>query len=306
MKIKIEKNIELSPYSFYKVGGKADMFVQVSSSEELVEALEYAVKNSIPYIVIGSGSNILFSDRGLRGLVIRNMSSAIEMQGSGVLKAASGALIKRIMRFCLINSLSGAEFLTGVPGTLGGAVYGNAGACGGETSDILVSVEVFEPSSGLILKTKSELEFAYRSSRLQKRHSGAVVISAVLSLKILPRADIKNRMREVMSKRLLRHPSLLAQTCGCFFKNPSNLFKGGKISAGELLEISGAKNMSYGGARVSEKHCNFIVNGGGSSASDLIYFARQLQNEVKRKTGVILTNEVRIMPEYPPFDSLEL
>lgn len=302
----ILKNIDISKYSSFKTGGKADLFFYADTVEKLKSILSYVSKNNIPFFVMGGGTNILFSDKGLRGMLIVNASSEIELVESNI-KCSSGLKIETLMAFCLKYSMSGAEFLTGLPGTIGGAIYGNAGANGFEIANIIEEVELFSNEKGFFSIDSNDMAFSYRNSILKINEDKKIIaISAILNLKKGDISEIKSKMKKSMVVRVKNHPSKLVNSCGCFFKNPSQLFNGEKVSAGKLLDMIGAKNIRVGEACISKKHCNFLINESSCSSSDIIGLAKKLKEIVFENTGIILENEVRIISEKPPFLSIAL
>ena len=302
----ILKNINISNYSSFHTGGKADLFFYADTVEKLKSILSYVFKNSIPFFVVGGGTNILFSDKGLRGMLIVNASSEIELFESNI-KCSSGVKIENLMAFCLKHSMAGAEFLTGLPGTVGGAIYGNAGANGSEISNLVENVELFSKENGFFSLDSKDMSFSYRNSILKlNEFSKIIALSAKLKFKKGSLSEIKSKMKNSMVGRVKNHPSKLVNSCGCFFKNPSQLFNGDKVSAGKLLDMFGAKNMRVGGACVSKKHCNFLINESNSSSSDIFELAKKLKDVVFENTGIVLENEVRIISDEPPFLSIKL
>lgn len=302
----ILKNIDISNYSSFHTGGKADLFFYADTVEKLKSILSYVFKNSIPFFVVGGGTNILFSDKGLRGMLIVNASSEIELFESNI-KCSSGVKIENLMAFCLKHSMAGAEFLTGLPGTIGGAIYGNAGANGFEIANIIEEVELFSNEKGIFSCDAKCMNFSYRNSILKMNEDKKVIsISAKLNLNKGNIEEIKSKMKKSMVGRVKSHPSKLVNSCGCFFKNPSQLLNGERVSAGKLLDLVGAKNIRVGDACVSKKHCNFLINESNASSSDIIELAKKLKDIVFKNTGVVLENEVRIISEEPPFLSVNI
>lgn len=302
------RGVRTSSFSSYRTGGPADFFFEALTLDGLKSALEWAVSESVPYMVVGSATNVLFPDAGVRGLVIRNRVSSIENLGGGRLEVAGGTPIRAVSARCIRDSLGGAEFLTGLPGTVGGAVAGNAGAYGRSMSDLLESAVVFSRDGGLAEVNRVDMPFSYRSGFPAKSDPETVLLSVVMRLSPeASAADIKRLMREVMMPRVERHPSSSLASCGCFFKNPPGEGTDGRRrSAGAILDSCGARGMSCGGAVVSDMHCNFIVNRGGASSSDILSLARRMRDMVLEKTGVSLLNEVRIVPEKPPFVPMDI
>lgn len=303
----ILKNIDISKYSSFKTGGKADLFFYADTKERLRAILSYTAQKDIPIFVVGGATNILFSDRGLRGMLIVNASSEIDILENDDVACSSGVRIEKLMAFCLKNSLSGAEFLTGLPGTVGGAIYGNAGANGSEISNLVENVELFSKENGFFSLDSKDMSFSYRNSILKlNEFSKIIALSAKLKFKKGSLSEIKSKMKNSMVGRVKNHPSKLVNSCGCFFKNPSQLFNGDKVSAGKLLDMFGAKNMRVGGACVSKKHCNFLINESNCSSSDIFELAKKLKDVVFENTGIVLENEVRIISDEPPFLSIKL
>ncbi|MBR0518415.1 UDP-N-acetylmuramate dehydrogenase [bacterium] len=303
----ILKNIDISKYSSFKTGGKADLFFYADTTEKLKSILSYTSQKDIPFFVVGGGTNILFSDRGLRGMLIVNATSEIDLLDDNYLICSSGVKIEKLMSFCLKNGLSGAEFLTGLPGTIGGAIYGNAGANGSEISNLIENVELFSKDKGFFTLDSRGMSFSYRNSVLKANEiSKIIAISAKLKLNKGEIFEIKDKMRNSMVGRVKNHPSKLTKSCGCFFKNPSQLFNGEKVSAGKLLDMFGSKNIRVGNASVSKKHCNFLINESNCSSSDIFELAKKLKDVVFKNTGIILENEVRIISDEPPFLSIPL
>ncbi|HAL62814.1 MAG: UDP-N-acetylmuramate dehydrogenase [Firmicutes bacterium] len=282
------KNEPMKNHTSFKIGGIADEFCAPSSIEEIVECIKYAKKKNIPYFVIGNGSNILVSDKGIRGLVIKISGefSRYEICGD-IIKAQSGVLLSVLAKAAQKDSLSGMEFASGIPGTLGGAVYMNAGAYGGEMSDIVKSVTYLE--NGEIKKIENGFDFGYRKSLFAK--IGAVVLEAELQLKKGNTDEIKAKMEDYKVRRTEKQP-LNFPSAGSVFKRPEGHFAGG------LIEDAGLKGFETGGAKVSEKHAGFIINTGDATASDVLKLIKHIQKTVKEKYGVELETEVKLMGEF--------
>lgn len=284
-------NEPMSKHTSFRIGGNADCLVNSVSEDELAEVVRYCQSGSIPYYVMGNGSNILVGDNGIRGVVIKLSSGMSEAEVSGeYIKAQSGVLLSKLANTAMKNSLTGMEFAGGIPGTLGGGVFMNAGAYGGEMKDIVESVRYFNTADGSICTAdKSELDFGYRHSVFCG--SDNIILSATLKLCFGHAEEIKTRMSELAAKRKEKQP-LDMPSAGSTFKRPVGYF------AGKLIEDSGLKGYTVGGAAVSEKHSGFVVNKGGATARDVLNVISHVQSVVKDKFGVELEPEVRMIGEF--------
>ena len=281
-KIRYEKDMPLSRLSSFKIGGPADLFVMPESSDELKTVLCLAKEAGVKTLTVGNMSNLLFSDEGFRGAVITTKAmSGIKADGKCV-TADAGVSLSSLAGFCRKNSLSGAEFLYGIPGTVGGGVYMNAGAYGSSVSDILTSSVCLD---GEIFKTvpAPEHAFSYRESIYKKR--GGTIVSATFSLAFGDPDAILSTMEGFMSKRRASQP-LDKPSAGSVFKRPEGHF------AGKLIEDAGLKGTRIGGAAVSEKHAGFIVNTGGAASSDVKKLIELIKNRVFERFGVMLEEEI--------------
>lgn len=285
----ILKNELMKNHTSFKIGGPADEFCQVTSAEEIQELICYAKEKNIPYTIIGNGSNLLVSDKGIRGLVIKIAKGFDDTEVSGTkITASAGILLSKLAKVALANSLSGLEFASGIPGTLGGAVYMNAGAYDGEMRDVVKSVTYLEDGK---VKTadKEELGFGYRKSRFSD--SGCIILSAELELKAGDKDKIAGKMEDFKERRCSKQP-LSMPSAGSTFKRPEGYF------AGKLIEDSGLKGFGIGGAMVSEKHSGFVVNQGDATAEDVLKLIEYIQKTVKKKFGVTLDTEVKMLGEF--------
>lgn len=284
----IIKNELMKNHTSFKIGGTADEFCAPKSIEEIKECIEYAKEKNIPYFIVGNGSNILVSDKGIRGLVIEISGQFAKYEIKDcVIKAQSGALLSVLAKAAHKDSLSGMEFASGIPGTLGGAVYMNAGAYGGEMSNIVKSVTYLE--NGDIKRIESGFGFGYRKSLFADL--GAVVLEAEIQLKKGNPDEIKAKMEDYKERRTEKQP-LNFPSAGSVFKRPEGHF------AGRLIEDAGLKGFQIGGAKVSEKHAGFIINTGGATADDVLALIKHIQKTVKEKFDVWLETEVKIMGEF--------
>ncbi len=298
----IKHNIPLSLYTTYKTGGPADLFFEASTTGELEDILRYVNEKSIPFIFIGGGSNLLFNDSGLRGMAIKNSTGAISFNGTSV-AADTGTELRSLISACAQKGLGGLEFLAGIPGTVGGAIYGNAGAYGKSISDILKYVTVWSGGEKIRIE-RSRIDFSYRHSYFKK--NSAIILNAEIEAVKKDRTQIENEINMIIDERKTKHPDSSFGSCGCFFKNVKSADSDRRVAAGKLLQESGGAGQKIGGAFVFEKHCNFILNGGAAKSREIVELAKQLQKQAHEKTGVMLENEVQIIPESPPFKSIAI
>lgn len=281
-------NEPMSRHTTFRVGGPADLMYFPASSSQLVKALNAAEERQIPVLVMGNGSNMIVRDGGIRGLVIvlGERFSQISIEGE-ILSAQAGASMARVAAAAQAASLSGLEFISGIPGTLGGGCAMNAGAYGGQLSDVLVDAEVYRNGEIRTL-SREELQMGYRTT-LPLREGG-IVLSARFRLTPDDGEAIMARMKDLNARRRDKQP-LNFPSAGSTFKRPEGYF------AGALIEQAGLKGRTVGSAQVSEKHAGFIVNIGGATAKDITDLIALVQEEVRRASGVQLETEVRIIGE---------
>ena len=278
----------MSRHTTFRVGGPADVFFMPQSGEQVQKALEAAQAAGVPAYAVGNGSNLIVRDGGVRGLVIALGEGMSDITRDGnVVTAQAGASLARVAAFAQSEGLSGLEFASGIPGTLGGGCAMNAGAYVGQLSDALIDAEVLMDGAFRTLTVK-EMEMGYRTT-LPLR-AGGVVLSARFALTPDDPEAVASRMRELNARRRDKQP-LNYPSAGSTFKRPEGHF------AGALIEGAGLKGRSVGGAQVSEKHAGFIVNTGGATASDILALIRVVQDEVKARYGVELQTEVRVIGE---------
>lgn len=284
--VKIDEN--LSSYVNFKVGGPADILLIPEAKEQIKKSICICKENNIPVYVIGNGSNILVRDGGFRGVVISLKAVNNIAVNDERIEAECGAMLKAVSDKAMENSLTGFEFACGIPGTIGGAVFMNAGAYDGEISHVIESADVIDENCNVITLTNDELDFGYRSSLVMKK--GYTVLSAVFKLKKGHVKTIKELVDDLTNKRESKQP-LEYPSAGSTFKRPTGYF------AGKLIQDAGLKGYSIGGAAVSEKHSGFVINKGNATAKDITDLIKHIQNEVKKQFGVDLHTEVRIIGE---------
>ncbi len=293
----VRKGISLRHHSTFRIGGKADYFFAAGSARELADCLRFAHERKLPYYVIGRGTNILFDDDGFRGLIVKNEVRGIERKtGETRVRARSGTALEDLVAFCLEEGLEGLEFAAGIPGTVGGAVYGNAGAWGSSVGQRLVEGVLLDEAAGRLPAGNDFFRFGYRQSFLKTRH--LTLLEAVFELGKGDPALIRKRVEENLAKRKAPCPSEKMAYCGSFFKNPV-LPDGTKLAAGKLLEKVGAKELTSGAAAVYAGHANFIVNLGRAKAVDIMNLAREMRARVEREFGITLEKEIIYLPAKP-------
>ena len=275
----------MSRHTTFRVGGPADFFVTPKAKEEVRDVIRICKEAGMPYYIIGNGSNLLVSDAGYRGVIVQIYKEMNEVKVAGdLVKAQAGALLSGIAAKALGAELSGFEFASGIPGTIGGACVMNAGAYGGEMKDVLEFVTVLTGEGKIIELGRNELELGYRTSVIAKK--GYIVLGAVLKLERGDGEKIKTYMDELKEKRVTKQP-LEYPSAGSTFKRPEGYF------AGKLIEDAGLRGFQVGGAQVSEKHCGFVINRNHATAADIMELMRQVQIRVKENSGVDLEPEVK-------------
>ena len=285
----IVRDALMKNYTTFRIGGPADLLIQPSSEEELIRIAAYLRQKDISAVVLGNGSNVLVKDGGIRGVVIKigkNMGN-IRTEGEE-LTAEAGALLSAAAWAAADGGLTGMEFAAGIPGSVGGAVFMNAGAYGGEMSQIIVSCRALMPDGALREFSKEELKLGYRTSVFSQ--NGGIVTSCRMKLQAGDRETIYGYMRELAGRRTEKQP-LNLPSAGSTFKRPEGYF------AGKLIQDSGCRGLRVGGARISQKHAGFVVNEADASAEDVIRLIRLVQMRVRDCFGVDLEPEVRIIGE---------
>ena len=277
-------------HTTFRIGGPADLFVTPESGQAVSESIRICKETQTPYTVIGNGSNLLVCDAGYRGVIIQiglNLNQ-ISVNGEEI-RAQAGAMLSVIAKTALAKSLTGFEFASGIPGTLGGAVVMNAGAYGGEMKDVLTEVTVLTQEGEIRTIPAEKLELGYRTSLAAK--NGWIILEAVMKFQKGDAEAIRGRMEELKVQRVTKQP-LDLPSAGSTFKRPEGYF------AGKLIMDAGLRGFSVGGAQVSEKHCGFVVNKGGATAEDVRNLIRAVQKKVQEDTGVLLEPEVKFLGKF--------
>lgn len=286
-KMDIRLNESMSSHTSFRIGGPAEVMVFPKSSSELSEILKTAASIGVKPAILGAGTNVLAPDEGLPGLTVclKDSLDGMELLPEGRIRVAAGVTMTRAAVFAAVNGLGGMEFAHGIPGTVGGGVYMNAGAYGGEICDICESVDVMSLDGELTTLTAADMGFSYRHSCLED--NGGIVVSAVFRLTPKPESEIRSYMQELMTRRKTSQP-LDMPSAGSAFKRPV----GGYAAA--LIDQAGLKGYRVGGAGVSEKHAGFVVNLGGATAKDVRAVLSQVSDAVYAQSGIRLEPEVRI------------
>lgn len=303
--LKFEQNIPFSTLTTLQIGGPARLFITVHTEPELIEAIQYAKSQEFPFLVIGGGSNLLVNDSGVNCLIIKNEIEGITKVVRS-LKVKSGTILQHLVDYSIAHNLSGLQKLTGIPGTVGGAVFGNAGAYGQTISDYIREIKCLNRNGEIITFDKDECEFEYRESIFKK--NGSIIVEIWFKLDLGDSKKLRKEADEILKKRLVKYP--IGIRCpGSFFKNlvadnlPKEILKNipkekityGKISAGYLLEEVGAQGQILNGIEIANYHANLFVNKGGGKTSDFYHLAKKYSQKVKDKFGVTLEPEVQLI-----------
>jgi len=286
----LQMNTSLAEHSSFHTGGNATYFLQPQTIDDTTKAVATAHSNHIPFLIIGGGSNLLISDSGYDGLVIKIDIKGINLSNDNIIECGAGEELMTLVDFATENSLQGIEFAAGIWGSVGGAVYGNAGAYGGEIKDVLTKISLLDRKGHLKSVLPDYCQFGYRDSFLKETKE--IILSIKLKLKNGNKEALQAKVDELLALRASKHP--IDQYCaGSFFKNiPDTKEKYGKLPAGRLLEQIGAKNISVGGAKVFDKHANIIINDGTATSKDIRELADILKKKVFDMYGITLEDEV--------------
>mgnify|MGYP002509535182 CR=1 FL=1 len=280
----------MSSHTTFRVGGPADIFVMPATFDEIKRTVSLLRNHNVPYYIVGNGSNLLVSDGGYRGVIIKlgKEFSEIRIEGD-VVTAQAGARLSVIANRVMEEGLTGFEFASGIPGTLGGACVMNAGAYGGEMKDVLTEFTVLGPEGDIIKIPRGQMELGYRTSVVARK--GYIVLEARMQLEEGDPNKIRARMDELKEKRVSKQP-LEYPSAGSTFKRPEGYF------AGKLIQDAGLRGFSVGGAQVSEKHCGFVINKDGATAKDVAQLMSRVSEIVEEKFGVRLEPEVKKLGEF--------
>jgi UDP-N-acetylmuramate dehydrogenase len=303
--IDIQKNVPLAPYTSFEIGGPAAYFVRLVGERELREALLFARHEDLPFCILGGGTNLLISDDGFDGVILKTAFDGVEMTRQGVVVEA-GADLTTLVQTVSARGLGGMESLAGIPGTLGGAVRGNAGAYGSQIADVVRSVKVLNAETLEVTTfTRDQCRFGYRSSQF-KRNRNLVVVSAELALVPGSAEEAQLKVRQTIEKRTAKNLHY-ARSVGSFFMNPlvtdeklirafekdqNTHCREGRIPAGWIIDQVGLRNERVGNAMVSEKHANYLINAGGATAAEVVELAEMVKERVQRAMGIELMEEV--------------
>ena len=287
---KVLANEPMASHTTFRIGGPADYFVMPETVEELRDILALCKEEGLPYFILGNGSNLLVGDKGFRGVVIQLYKNfdGLSIEGTRV-TAKSGAMLIRVAKEAGKAGLTGLEFASGIPGTIGGAMVMNAGAYGGEMKDVVTAVTVLTKDGDIKTLTGSEMNFRYRGSVVEDE--GYIVLETVMELKEGNLEEIQARIDELSLQRRTKQPTEYP-SAGSTFKRPEGHF------AGKLIQDTNLRGYQVGGAQVSEKHCGFVINAGGATAADVMQLMQDVSDKVNAQFGVTLEPEVKRIGEF--------
>ena len=285
----VKENVSLAKYTTFKIGGPARYFYVAKTEKDLIKAIEAAKKCKLPFFILGGGSNLLVADKGYRGLIINFQFSIFNFQKNKVI-AGAGTKLADLVKDSAEKSLTGLEWAAGIPGTVGGAIYGNAGAFGGSMDKIIKTVRVLNAASSKYQVTSirnKDCKFGYRNS-IFRRNKNLLILSCEIKLKRGDKKIILEKIKKNLKERKEVQP-LDFPSAGSIFKNPKG------CPAGKLIEKCGLKGKKIGGAKISEKHANFIVNLGGARAKDVKKLIDLIKKKVENKFGITLKEEIEFL-----------
>jgi UDP-N-acetylmuramate dehydrogenase len=288
---RLQENVTLAPYTSARIGGTADALVTVKSADELAQTMTRIWELHLPCVLLGGGSNVLVSDKGVRGMVVLNRAKDVrfEMGDQPKVRAESGVVLSNLANRCAAQGLGGLEWAATVPGTVGGAVYGNAGAFGGDMAGNLIAADLFT-GRGRETWPVEKMEYGYRTSILKRGAQTAIILSAELALKNATPAEVSATIAQFSERRKATQPP--GASMGSMFKNPPG------DHSGRLIEAAGLKGTRIGNAEISAVHANFFVNHGETKASDVYQLIALTQETVMEKFGVKLELEVELIGEW--------
>ena len=282
-------NEPLRNYSFTKTGGNAEILVKINNEKDLQNVIAYSNENNIELTILGNGSNVLISDSGIQGIVaLTSDMNDIELLEGDVISCYAGLTLKELTDFCIENSLTNLEFSCGIPGSVGGAIFMNAGAYGGEMKEVVQKVEVFTKNGEKKIYTNEQMEFSYRHSAIQETKE--IISRVYFQMKKGNKEEIVSKVEELNKMRSDKQP-LECPSCGSVFKRPEGYF------AGKLIQDAGLQGLTVGGAQVSKKHAGFMVNINSATCEDYKNLIKEVQKKVLEDSGVELECEVKILGE---------
>jgi len=290
---RLQENVPLSGYTAARIGGPADVLVLLYSVDELAQAAGKLWEMDVPFTLLGSGSNVLISDKGVRGMVIINRARLVKFNTRlepPTVHAESGVTPNDIAQRAERLGLAGFEWAASIPGTLGGAIYGNAGAFDGDIAGNLVSLELIHRQEGHQVWPASKMDYGYRSSLLKREHSPVVILSAELALRHGDSKTIRTRMEQISQQRHNNQPH--GASMGSMFKNPAG------EKAGRLIEQAGLKGKRIGNAEISSQHANFFISSGRTTSADMKALLELAQKTVQDKFGILLEPEIELIGEW--------
>lgn len=288
----MRENVNLSKYTACRIGGPADVLLTVSSTDEMVEIVKFLNENNHDYFILGGGSNILISDKGVRGIVILNKAKHIKFgkkSATPTVWAESGSKLIHMARLSAERNFSGLEWAGGIPGTIGGAIYGNAGAHGGDIASTLISADILLQNNERVNWSADDFDFKYRSSKLQSS-PGAVILSASFKLTLGNLEEIKQKMD--INHAIRKNTQPPGASLGSMFKNPPGDY------AGRLIDAVGLKGVRIGDAEISPIHANFFINYGGATGNDVSELISFVKEKVSEKFGVSLELEIKMIGDW--------
>ncbi len=287
----VQENISLAPYTSARIGGPADILVTVKSADEFAAVMKVIWDYGMPYYILGGGSNVLVSDKGVRGVVVLDRAKEVQFENGDqpTVKCEAGVIFSNLANRCASKGLAGLEWAATVPGTVGGAVYGNAGAFDGDMSHNLIWADVLT-LNGRVKLSVEQMKYGYRTSVLKRGEINAIVLSAMLRLKNSTKEEVSVKIDEFSERRKTAQPP--GASMGSMFKNPAG------DHAGRLIEAASLKGTRIGNAEISTKHGNFFINHGETKAEDVRALIRLTQQTVREKFGVELELEVELAGEW--------
>lgn len=294
--LSVTENVPLAPFTTFRIGGVARYFLRARSKADVITALQEACAEKLPVFILGGGSDVLINDRGFKGLVIKMELNQLKLE-QNILFAEAGVLINGAIRYCTQQGYSGLEFATGVPATIGGAVWANLGCRGSEISQVLETVTVCDVSGVEKTFTNADCQFGYRDSRF--KHEPWIILSATFIVRPGKPAELRHTILQLT--HLKKKEQDVGEACaGCAFRNPAHEVEAGLglslsspvKTAAQLIDELGLKGYQIGGAKVSEKHANFILNVGNATADDVVQLISYIKQQVRDKRGVQLMEEI--------------